>query len=58
MKRYKVSFNTKFIIPYKGDVVVSASSEEEAIANAIDQILNTILIEDIENMGEPKVKEI
>lgn len=58
MKRYKVSFDTEFIIPYKGDVVVSASSEEEAVANAIDQILNTLLIEDIENIGEPKVKEI
>lgn len=58
MKRYKVHFNTEFIIPYEGDVIVSASSEEEAVANAIDQILNTILIEDIENMGEPKVKEI
>lgn len=58
MKKYKVSFNTEFTIPYEGDVVVSANSEEEAIANAIDQILNTVLIEDIENIGEPKVKEI
>lgn len=58
MKRYKVHFNTEFIIPYEGDVVVGANDRGEAIDNAIERILDNLIVSDVENIGEPKVEEL
>lgn len=58
MKRYKVHFNTEFIIPYEGDVVVGANDRDEAIDNAIERILDNLIVSDVENIGESKVEEL
>lgn len=58
MKRYRVHFDTEFTIPYEGDVVVGANSRGEAIDNAIERILNNLIVSDVENIGEPKVEEL
>lgn len=58
MKRYKVHFNTEFIIPYEGDVVVGANNRGEAIDNAIERILDSLTVSDVESIGEPKVEEL
>lgn len=58
MKRYKVHFNTEFIIPYEGDVVVGANNRGEAIDTAIERILDNLTVSDVKNTGEPKVEEL
>lgn len=58
MKRYKVHFNTEFIIPYEGDIVVGANNRGEAIDNAIERILDNLTVSDVESIGEPKVEEL
>lgn len=58
MKKYKVCFDTEFVIPYEGDVVVSANSRDEAIDNAIERILDNLTVSDVENIGKPKVEEL
>ena len=58
MKRYKVHFNTEFIIPYEGDVVVGANNRGEAVDNAIERILDNLTVSDVESIGEPKVEEL
>lgn len=54
MKRYKVHFNTEFIILYEGDVVVGANDRGEAIDNAIERILDNLIVSDVENIGSQK----
>lgn len=58
MKRYKIRFNTEFIIPYEGDVVVGANNKSEAINNAIERILDNLTVSDVEDLGEPEVEEL
>lgn len=58
MRKYKVTFDTEFIIPYEGEVTVLAKDSQEAIYNALDKVLDNLTIEDVENIGLPEVEEL